>query len=145
MLGDAAFDTSSRQSGCHLHVIHGESHLAARICHMTVCASKVQELICEGALLHNVLRLMVLVTLTAGGIPKKYYDPLRREVLHTYGHENIVTLSWLQEAGGASLIIDASGQSEPYPSTQGHVCGSAVDDLVYMCSIRSIVVTMCQH
>lgn len=43
---------------------------------------------------------MVLMTLTAGGIPKKYFDPLRREVLHTYGHENILTLSRLQEAGG---------------------------------------------
>jgi hypothetical protein len=42
---------------------------------------------------------MVLMTLTAGGIPKKYFDPLRREVLHTYGHENILTLSRLQEAG----------------------------------------------
>lgn len=58
-----------------------------------------QELICEGEPLQNVLRLMVLATLTAGGIPKKYFDPLRREVLHTYGHENIVTLSQLQEAG----------------------------------------------
>ena len=59
----------------------------------------VQELIAGQAPLQAVLRLMVLVTLTAGGIPKKYFDPLRREVLHTYGHENILTLSRLQAAG----------------------------------------------
>lgn len=59
----------------------------------------VQELIADQAPLQAVLRLMVLMTLTAGGIPKKYFDPLRREVLHTYGHENILTLSRLQEAG----------------------------------------------
>ena len=58
-----------------------------------------QELITDQAPLQAVLRLMVLMTLTAGGIPKKYFDPLRREVLHTYGHENILTLSRLQEAG----------------------------------------------
>ncbi len=62
-----------------------------------------QELICSGEPLQNVLRLLVLVTLTAGGVPKKNYDVLRREVLHTYGHENILTLSRLQEAGGSIL------------------------------------------
>lgn len=49
------------------------------------------------------LRLLALVTLTAGGIPKKYYDSLRREILRTYGHENILTLSRLQDAGAAHL------------------------------------------
>lgn len=35
-----------------------------------------------------------------GGVPKKHWDSLRREVLHTYGHEHILTLTTLQDAGG---------------------------------------------
>jgi len=69
----------------------------------TKAGSLTQELICAGEPLQNVLRLLALVTLTAGGIPKKYYDSLRREILHTYGHENILTLSRLQDAGAAHL------------------------------------------
>lgn len=34
-----------------------------------------------------------------GGVPKKHWDGLRREVLHTYGHEHILTLTTLQDAG----------------------------------------------
>ncbi len=34
-----------------------------------------------------------------GGVPKKHWDVLRREVLHTYGHEHILTLAALQDAG----------------------------------------------
>ena len=34
-----------------------------------------------------------------GGVPKKHWDTLRWEVLHTYGHEHILTLAALQEAG----------------------------------------------
>ena len=37
-----------------------------------------------------------------GGIPKKYWDVLRREVLHTYGHEHVLTLAALQDAGETS-------------------------------------------
>lgn len=58
-----------------------------------------QEMICNGESLPNVLRLLQLVTLTAGGVPKRYYDALRREILHSYGHQHISTLARLQEAG----------------------------------------------
>ncbi len=34
-----------------------------------------------------------------GGVPKKHWDVLRREVVHTYGHEHILTLAALQDAG----------------------------------------------
>ena len=37
-----------------------------------------------------------------GGIPKKHWDVLRREVLHTYGHEHVLTLAALQGAGKTS-------------------------------------------
>ena len=37
-----------------------------------------------------------------GGIPKKHWDMLRREVLHTYGHEHVLTLAALQDVGNTS-------------------------------------------
>ncbi|KAK9830347.1 hypothetical protein WJX72_011177 [[Myrmecia] bisecta] len=49
--------------------------------------------------LMGVLRLMCLISLTQGGVPKKQFDALRKEVLHTYGHEHILTLTSLQDAG----------------------------------------------
>lgn len=45
------------------------------------------------------LRLISLLSLTQGGVPKKHFDGLRREVIHTYGHEHILTLNSLQRAG----------------------------------------------
>lgn len=40
-----------------------------------------------------------------GGLPKKHQDTLRRELLHTYGHEYLRTLSLLQAAGAAHCRI----------------------------------------
>ena len=34
-----------------------------------------------------------------GGMPRKHWESLRREVLHTYGHEHLLTLATLQDAG----------------------------------------------
>ncbi len=58
-----------------------------------------QEMMCaeEGA--GAVLRLLCLLSLTQGGVPRKFHDALRREVLHTYGHEYLPVLSALQDAG----------------------------------------------
>jgi len=56
-------------------------------------------MMCQGEALVTVLRLLVLMSVTAGGVPKKHFDALRREILHTYGHENVITLSNLQDAG----------------------------------------------
>ena len=39
--------------------------------------------------------------LRQGGVPKKHQDALRRELLHTYGHEYLITLDLLQSAGAA--------------------------------------------
>lgn len=46
-----------------------------------------------------VLRLLCLLSLTQGGVPRKFHDALRREVLHTYGHEYLPALCALQDAG----------------------------------------------
>lgn len=53
------------------------------LCHIEAC--------CEGHKVGAALQ---------GGIPKKHWDVLRREVLHTYGHEHVLTLAALQDAGG---------------------------------------------
>jgi len=57
---------------------------------------------CQGERLETVLRLLTLMSVTGGGVPKKHFDALRREILHTYGHENILTLGAMQDAGGSS-------------------------------------------
>ena len=61
-----------------------------------------QEMMCNEEDLFVVLRLMCLLSLTQGGIPKKYFDALRKEILHSYGHEYMLLLSKLQDAGGPS-------------------------------------------
>ncbi|KAK9837545.1 hypothetical protein WJX84_004210 [Apatococcus fuscideae] len=63
------------------------------------CCEDIEEMMCSGIDLLTVLRLMCLVSLTQGGIPKRHCDGLRREVLHTYGHEHVLTLASLQTAG----------------------------------------------
>jgi hypothetical protein len=44
-------------------------------------------------------RALTRARLRQGGVPKKHQDSLRREVLHTYGHEYLGTLTLLQSAG----------------------------------------------
>ena len=60
---------------------------------------------CNEEDLFVVLRLMCLLSLTQGGVPKKYFDALRKEVLHSYGHEYMLLLSKLQDAGGQSYKV----------------------------------------
>jgi hypothetical protein len=60
-----------------------------------------QDMMCAEEELFAVLRLLCLLSLTQGGVPKKYFDALRKEVLHSYGHEYLLLLSKLQDAGAA--------------------------------------------
>lgn len=57
---------------------------------------------CQGERLETVLRLLTLMSVIGGGVPKKHFDALRREILHTYGHENLLTITSMQDAGGSS-------------------------------------------
>ena len=59
----------------------------------------VQELMCNEEDMHAVLRLMCLLSLTQSGIARKYFDALRKEFLQSYGHEHLLMLSKLQDAG----------------------------------------------
>ncbi len=47
----------------------------------------------------SVLRLLCLLSGTQGGVPKRWHEALRREVLHSYGHAYLPALSALQDAG----------------------------------------------
>ncbi|GAB2223490.1 hypothetical protein Droror1_Dr00017631 [Drosera rotundifolia] len=45
------------------------------------------------------LRLLVLFSVTNLGLPKRQFDYLRREILHSYGFEHVVTMTNLERAG----------------------------------------------
>jgi hypothetical protein len=68
----------------------------------------VEEMIHRTENLPSVLRLLVLLSLTSAGIPKKQFDYLRREFLHSYGFEHMFTLSNLEKAG---LLKKQEGKS----------------------------------
>ena len=53
----------------------------------------------QGGPLQSVLRLLCLVSITQGGIPKRQFDPLRRELLLHFGHQHLLTLTALYDAG----------------------------------------------
>lgn len=60
----------------------------------------------------TVLRFLALYVLTRGGIPKRYYDSIRREFLQSYGFHHLRSLNLLQAAG---LLKKQEGRSF-YPS-----------------------------
>ncbi|KAI4384398.1 hypothetical protein MLD38_002562 [Melastoma candidum] len=64
-----------------------------------ICYEYIEEMIHKQEPLVNVLRLLILFSTTNAGLPKKHFDYLRRELLHSYGFEHMVTLSNLEKAG----------------------------------------------
>jgi hypothetical protein len=54
---------------------------------------------CRGAALSEVLRLLVLLNECHQGLSRRHLDSLKQEILHTYGHEHLLTLSNLERAG----------------------------------------------
>ncbi|KAG0613467.1 hypothetical protein M758_6G104800 [Ceratodon purpureus] len=59
----------------------------------------VEEMIHKQEQIESVLRLLILLSVTNNGLPKKHFDYLRRELLHSYGFEHMFTLSNLETAG----------------------------------------------
>jgi hypothetical protein len=53
----------------------------------------------RGAELVEVLRLLVLLSAVGGGLPRRQLDSLRMEVVHTYGHQHLLTLNALEQSG----------------------------------------------
>ncbi|KAK9808509.1 hypothetical protein WJX73_003066 [Symbiochloris irregularis] len=66
---------------------------------LEAACESIEELMYGEEPLLTVLRLLCLLSFTQGGVPKKWHDGLRRELLHTYGHEHLLTLASLQAAG----------------------------------------------
>lgn len=64
-----------------------------------ICFDYIEELIHKQEPLLNVLRLLILFSVTNSGLPKRNFDYLRRELLHSYGFEHMATLSNLEKAG----------------------------------------------
>jgi len=59
----------------------------------------IEDLIAQGENLLPLLRLLCLYCTIHGGIPKKNWDTLRRDLVNTYGHGQLVTLRALGKAG----------------------------------------------
>ncbi|MCD7447259.1 Vacuolar protein-sorting-associated protein 33 [Datura stramonium] len=64
-----------------------------------ICFEYIEEMIHKQEPLINVLRLLILFSITNAGLPKKNFDYLRRELLHSYGFEHIATLNNLEKSG----------------------------------------------
>ncbi|KAM6584402.1 hypothetical protein CsatB_011404 [Cannabis sativa] len=64
-----------------------------------ICLEYIEEMIHKQEPLINVLRLLILFSVTNSGLPKKHFDYLRRELLHSYGFEHMGTLNNLEKAG----------------------------------------------
>ncbi|KAM7532363.1 hypothetical protein LguiB_035773 [Lonicera macranthoides] len=64
-----------------------------------ICFEYIEEMIHKQEPLVNVLRLLILFSITNSGLPKKHFDYLRRELLHSYGFEHMGTLNNLEKAG----------------------------------------------
>jgi vacuolar protein sorting-associated protein 33A len=59
----------------------------------------IEDVIAQGENLLPLLRLLCLYCTIHGGIPKKHWDTLRRDLVNTYGHEQLITLRALGKAG----------------------------------------------
>ncbi|KAG7012914.1 Vacuolar protein-sorting-associated protein 33-like protein [Cucurbita argyrosperma subsp. argyrosperma] len=64
-----------------------------------ICFEYIEELIHKQEPLVKVLRLLILLSVTNSGLPKKQFDYLRREILHSYGFEHMGTLNNIEKAG----------------------------------------------
>ncbi|XP_051116487.1 vacuolar protein-sorting-associated protein 33 homolog isoform X1 [Andrographis paniculata] len=64
-----------------------------------ICFDYIEEMIHKQEPFVNVLRLLIVFSVTNSGLPKKNFDYLRREFLHSYGFEHIATLNNLEKAG----------------------------------------------
>ncbi|EEF42781.1 vacuolar protein-sorting-associated protein 33 homolog [Ricinus communis] len=63
------------------------------------CFEHIEELIHKQEPLVTVLRMLILLSVTNSGLPRKNFDYIRRELLHSYGFEHMATLNNLEKAG----------------------------------------------
>eukprot|EP00887_Chlorella_sp_A99_P004182 scaffold23.g4182.t1 len=58
----------------------------------------IEDLMLSGEPLLPLLRLLVLYCAVHGGVPRRHYEALRRDLLNTYGHQHLLTLGALGQA-----------------------------------------------
>lgn len=75
----------------------------------------IEDLVFQGESLLPVLRLLLLYCAVHGGIPKRYYENLRRDLLNTYGHQHVLTLASLAKAG---LLQRREGRRSAFPAAK---------------------------
>ncbi|KAI3426123.1 hypothetical protein D9Q98_008502 [Chlorella vulgaris] len=75
----------------------------------------IEDLMFQGEGLVPVLRLLILYCAVHGGVPKKHYDNLRRDILNTYGHQHLLTLALLSKAG---LLQRREGRRSAFPAAK---------------------------
>ncbi|KAL4424634.1 hypothetical protein ABPG77_002252 [Micractinium sp. CCAP 211/92] len=90
----------------------------------------IEDLIYQGEGLLPVLRLLLLYCAVHGGIPKRYYESLRRDLLNTYGHQHVLTLASLAKAG---LLLRREGRRSAFPAAKQQLRlllqeGEAIDE-----------------
>lgn len=71
-----------------------------------------------------VLKLMCLLSVMYGGLPKKTYDGLRQDLLRTYGYQHLATLRNLQDAG----LLSRQEHGKNYFSLTKKVLRLSVDE-----------------
>jgi hypothetical protein len=59
----------------------------------------IETMVFRGENVRRVARMLALATLTYGGIPKKHYEPIKREMLHAYGPQVLLLLINMETAG----------------------------------------------
>ncbi|XP_024521213.1 vacuolar protein-sorting-associated protein 33 homolog [Selaginella moellendorffii] len=64
-----------------------------------ICYEYIEEMINKQEPLISVLRLLVILSVTNNGLQKKHFDYFRRELLQSYGWENLFFINDLERAG----------------------------------------------
>ncbi|PRW45043.1 vacuolar -sorting-associated 33-like protein [Chlorella sorokiniana] len=90
----------------------------------------IEDLIYQGEGALPLLRLLLLYCAVHGGVPKRHYDNLRRDILNTYGHQHLLTLTSLAKAG---LLQRREGRRSAFPAAKQQLRlllqeGEAIDE-----------------
>lgn len=97
----------------------------------------IRDLMFQSETLPVVLRLLCLYAAVHGGIPKRQYDALHRDLLNTYGHAHLATLNHLHRTG---LLQRRDGRRAAYAAVregfrllqqEGHNAPDAEPDDIY--------------
>ena len=109
------------QLGNHVRSFHPEEALMLA-----------EELLYRGEPFVDALRLLCLASVTHNGIPRKFYDNIRKECLQTYGYEHILTLDTLHAAG----MLKRQDTRSNFPGEtllHNFICGSETIECFLLC------------